>query len=154
MLLEALARNTRKGDLAQRVKDMPLSSFSALLEQVTAESEQLLRVLSLSQSHAFESMLDQVLGAFTLKIGRLLSADKATLFVRPESLLRGQTATGILGSIMAAVDVPLGSTLYLQAHGDLVVPLVRSALLLSDVEVWRMSVIGGTVGIGVGYRLQ
>jgi GAF domain-containing protein len=80
-MLEALARNTRKGDLVQRVQDMPLASFSALLEQVTAESEQLLRVLSMSQSNAFESMLDQVLDAFTLKIGRLLSADKATLFV-------------------------------------------------------------------------
>jgi putative ABC transport system ATP-binding protein len=80
-MLEALARNTRKGDLALRVADMPLASFSALLEQVTAESEQLLRVLSMSQSHAFESMLDQVLDAFTSKIGRLLSAEKATLFV-------------------------------------------------------------------------
>jgi putative ABC transport system ATP-binding protein len=80
-MLEALALNTRKGDLVQRVGDMPLASFSALLEQVTAESEQLLRVLSLSQSHAIESMLDQVLDAFTSKIGRLLSADKATLFV-------------------------------------------------------------------------
>jgi MoxR-like ATPase len=29
------------------------------------------------------------------------------LIVRPESLLRGQTASGILASIMAAVDVPL-----------------------------------------------
>src|SRR5713101_2343841 len=80
-MLEALARNTRKGDLVQRVEDMPLASFSALLEQVTAESEQLLRVLSMSQSDAFESMLDQVLDAFTLKIGRLLSAERTTLFV-------------------------------------------------------------------------
>jgi adenylate cyclase len=80
-MLEALARNTRKGDLVQRVEDMPLASFSALLEQVTAESEQLLRVLSMSQNNAFESMLDQVLNAFTLKIGRLMSADRATLLV-------------------------------------------------------------------------
>jgi putative ABC transport system ATP-binding protein len=80
-MLEALARNTRKGDLVQRVQDMPLAAFSALLEQLTAESEQLLRVLSLSQSDAFESMLDQVLDAFTLKIGKLMSAEKATLFV-------------------------------------------------------------------------
>ena len=29
------------------------------------------------------------------------------IIVRPESLLRGQTASGILTSIMAAVDVPL-----------------------------------------------
>ncbi len=80
-MLEALAHNTRKGDLAQRVQDMPLAAFSALLEQVTSESEQLLSVLSMSQSNAFESMLDQVLDAFTLKIGRLMSAEKATLFV-------------------------------------------------------------------------
>jgi len=84
-MLEALARNTRKGDLAQRLEGMPLSSFSALLEEVTAESEQLLRVLTMSQNHAFESMLDQVLDAFTRKIGRLLKAERATLFVVDEA---------------------------------------------------------------------
>ena len=54
----------------------------------------------------------------------------------------------------AAVRVPLSTSLYLEAHGDLIFPLVRSALLVGDVEVWRMSIVGGTIGLGLGYRLE
>jgi putative ABC transport system ATP-binding protein len=118
-LLDALTRTTRKGELVGKMRDLPLASFSSLLERVTAELDQFLHVLALSHSAAFESMLDQVLEAFTLKIGELLGADKATLFVVDEerqqlwSKVSGESgeillplATGIAG-VVAVTGRPL-----------------------------------------------
>jgi putative ABC transport system ATP-binding protein len=80
-VLDALARTTRRGELGQRVRDLQLGEFTRLLEQLTGEFQQLLRVVNISRDAAFESMLEQVLEAFTLKIGDLLGADRATLFI-------------------------------------------------------------------------
>ncbi|MFT3707158.1 MAG: hypothetical protein QM817_05760 [Archangium sp.] len=53
------------------------------------------------------------------------------------------------------VQVPLGKTpLYFEAHADAVFQFVRSALLVGDEEAWRMPLIGGTAGVGLGYRIE
>jgi putative ABC transport system ATP-binding protein len=80
-MLEALARTTRKGELSHRMAEMALGPFASYLEGVTGEFQQFLQVMRMSNNEAFESMLEQVLEAFTLKIGELLQADRATLFV-------------------------------------------------------------------------
>jgi putative ABC transport system ATP-binding protein len=80
-MLDALAKITRKGELTHRIAELALSQFADLLEQVTGEFQQLLRVMNISRHDAFDSMLEQVLESFTLKIGELLAADRVTLFV-------------------------------------------------------------------------
>lgn len=80
-MLDALVHTTRENDIALRVQGLADEAFATFLAQVTQEFEQLLRVMQLSGSDAFESMLEQVLEAFTLRIGRMLKADRATLFV-------------------------------------------------------------------------
>jgi adenylate cyclase len=67
------------------VRDLDLPEFASLLEELTDEFRQLLQVLGFSRQAAFESMLEQVLDAFTLKIGALLEAERATLFVKDEA---------------------------------------------------------------------
>ncbi len=84
-MLTMLAEHNRKGELLRRVRDLPLSQFTKLLDQVTAEFQRLLQVTEMSNSDAFESMLDQVLEAFTLKVGQILHADRATLFLVDEA---------------------------------------------------------------------
>ncbi len=80
-LLETLTRSNRSGELVRQVRDLDLGGFSDLLEKVTAEFRELLTVLEISHTDAFESMLEQIVEAFTLKIGELLHADRATLFL-------------------------------------------------------------------------
>jgi len=72
-------------ELAHRLRELALGQFAQLLEQVTSEFQQFLRVLEMSNNAAFESMLEQVLEAFTLKIGDLLHADRASLFLVDET---------------------------------------------------------------------
>jgi len=80
-MLEMLALSNRKGELTRKVRGLAVPQFLGLLDQVTGESQQLLRVIDLCENDAFESMLDQVLEAFTLKVGQLLEAERATLFL-------------------------------------------------------------------------
>jgi len=80
-MLEALGRTARGGELLHRVQHLPPDRFRSLLEEVTAEFKRLLQVMSLVDSEALPRMLDQVLQAFTWKIGDMLRADRASLFV-------------------------------------------------------------------------
>lgn len=80
-LLESLANTNRAGELTRHVAGLPIPKFLEMLDQVTAEFQQFLQVIDMANSKAFESMLEQVLEAFTLKIGDALEADRVTLFV-------------------------------------------------------------------------
>jgi adenylate cyclase len=63
---------------------MESDAFGVLLEQVTRESQEFLRVTELASKDAFESMLEQVIEAFTEKIVELLEAERGTLFLLDE----------------------------------------------------------------------
>ena len=63
---------------------MPVAEFAPLLQQVTAEAQQFLEVIEMASNDAFESMLEQALEAFTLKIGSMLRAERASLFLVDE----------------------------------------------------------------------
>jgi len=80
-MLDALTRTTRHEDIAERIAALEIDAFAKFLEQATGEFRQFLDVMQLASSEAFESMLEQVIEGFTLKIGRLLRADRSTLFV-------------------------------------------------------------------------
>jgi putative ABC transport system ATP-binding protein len=80
-LMTLLAQTNRKGELTRRVEDLPVEQFMTLLEQVTSEFQNFLRVIAMTNDDAFDSMLEQVIEAFTLKVGQLLEADRVSLFL-------------------------------------------------------------------------
>jgi putative ABC transport system ATP-binding protein len=80
-MMGLLAQSNRRGELTRRVSDMPVGRFVELLEQVTGEAQEFLRVIELSNSEAFGSMLGQALDAFTFKLGQILDAERASLFM-------------------------------------------------------------------------
>src|SRR5439155_25837542 len=84
-LLGRLARSKRVGALTGQVEGRPPAEFARVLEQVTAEAQQLLQVMSISTDEAFEIMLEQVLEAFTLKIGQVVAAERASLLLADEA---------------------------------------------------------------------
>lgn len=80
-MMSMLAQNQRKGDLVRQVRDMSSEEFAQLLQQVTNEAQEFLRVVEMSENDAFQSMLEQALEAFTYKIGQTLDADRTSLFL-------------------------------------------------------------------------
>ncbi len=71
----------RKGELTDRVRDLPVDQFRQLLEQITKEFEHFLRAIDLINNNALETLLEQILEALTFKIGQILEADRTTIFL-------------------------------------------------------------------------
>ena len=83
-MLAALTQVNRRGDLTNRVRDLPIAQFVDLLDQITREFEQFLRAIDLINNESLEIMLEQLLEAFTLKIGQILQADRTTIYLVDE----------------------------------------------------------------------
>ena len=83
-LMKVLADDTRKADLVQMVETMPEHQFVQLLERLTEESRRFLEATSMANNEAFESMLNQALFAFMLKLSRILEVEAASLFLVDE----------------------------------------------------------------------
>jgi adenylate cyclase len=83
-LIAALSQSDRQGDLTRRVRDLPAPQFADLLDQITKEFEHFLRAIEMINNEALETMLEQILEAFTLKIGQILQAERTTIFLVDE----------------------------------------------------------------------
>lgn len=80
-ILATLTQTNRMGALARRVKDLPVPEFVCLLDFITAEFQQFLRAIELINNDALETMLEQLLDAFTLKLGQIIRADRTAIFL-------------------------------------------------------------------------
>ncbi|NET29879.1 adenylate/guanylate cyclase domain-containing protein [Okeania sp. SIO1I7] len=80
-ILATLTQVDRMGLLATRVKDLPVGEFVCLLDFITAEFHQYLRAIDLINNEGVETLLEQLLDAFTIKIGQILKADQTTIFL-------------------------------------------------------------------------
>jgi putative ABC transport system ATP-binding protein len=109
-MMDMLAQSYRKGELSREVKDLSVERFKAMLDRATADCTQFLRVVEMSNTDAFESMLEQVLEAFTLKIGEILEADRVSLFLvdRERGELWSKVAQSDGGKPLE-IRVPLGA---------------------------------------------
>ena len=109
-MMDMLAQHNRKGELARHVAGLSVEQFARTLAEATAECEQFLRVVEMSNTEAFESMLEQMLEAFTLKIGEILAADRVSLFLVDERSgeLFSKVAQGDGGKPLD-IRVPLGT---------------------------------------------
>lgn len=83
-MMGLLAESNRKGELRRRVQDMHAEDFRTMLEEVTKEAEEFVRITERSSQDAFESMLEQALDAFTHKIVEVLGAERGSLFLLDE----------------------------------------------------------------------
>ncbi len=79
--LTQLTQFNRTSVLTSRVKDLSVPEFICLLDFITAEFQQFLRAIEMINHEALETMLEQVMDAFTLKIGQILQADRTTIFL-------------------------------------------------------------------------
>ncbi len=79
--LTQLTQLNRTSVLTSKVKDLSVPEFICLLDFITAEFQQFLRAIDMINDETLEIMLDQVLDAFTLKIGQILQAECTTIFL-------------------------------------------------------------------------
>ncbi|NJK36580.1 MAG: GAF domain-containing protein [Oscillatoriales cyanobacterium RM2_1_1] len=108
-ILATLAQTDRIVSLAEQVKGLPVGEFICILDFITAEFQQSLHALDLINNEALETLLEQLLDAFTVKIGEVLEADRTTIFLinRDKNQLWYKTALEETGEI-SEIRLPLG----------------------------------------------
>lgn len=79
--LTQFSQLNRTNALTNRVKDLSINEFLCLLDFITAEFQQFLRAIEMINNEALETMLDQIMEAFTLKIGQILQAEHTMIYL-------------------------------------------------------------------------
>ena len=106
-MMQTLADNRNKQALNEVVDDLDESGFNDLLKEITDDSQRFLEATALANDVAFRSMLKQGLFAFTRKLGQMLNADKALLFIVEDDSLVLRVAEGL--EDMGEVRIPIGT---------------------------------------------
>ncbi len=98
-VLATLTQVNFMGALTSRVKSLPVTELVCLLDFVTAEFQQFIRAMDLINNEALETLLEQLLDAFTVKIGQILQADRTTIFLvdANKNQLWHKTVDGVTG---------------------------------------------------------
>jgi adenylate cyclase len=146
-MMDVLAQHNRKGELSHHVGGLSVAEFARMLTEATAECEQFLRVTEMANSEAFDSMLEQTLEAFTLKIGEILAADRVSLFLidREHGELFSKVAQDGGGKSLD-IRVPLGA--------GVVGRVAASGTALNIPDAYAEPLFNRTVDVATGYRTR
>jgi adenylate cyclase len=106
-MMQTLAENRSKQPMDEVVEKLDERGFKDMLEEITTDSQRFQEATALANDVAFKSMLSQGLFAFTRKLGQLLNADRASLFIVEHDSLVLRVAEDIKD--MPEVRIPLGS---------------------------------------------
>jgi len=108
-MMQMLAQSRSKQPLDQMVDKLDEKGFKNLLQELTDESQRFLETTALASDTAFRSMLEQGLFAFTRKLGQLLNAERASLFLveRGRNTLLLRVAQDLPAGI--EVRIPIGT---------------------------------------------
>jgi adenylate cyclase len=108
-LLATLSQVNYPSSLTHQVRDLPTPQFVDLLDQITREFEHFLRAIDMINNESLEIMLEQILEAFTLKIGQILEAERTTIFMvdQDKQELWSKIAQGD-GERSLEIRVPMG----------------------------------------------
>jgi putative ABC transport system ATP-binding protein len=146
-LLGTLAKSNRTEELVREVDHMTPPQFARVVEQVTAEAQQLLQVMTLSTDEAFEIMLEQILAAFTLKVGQLAGADRASLLLTDEA--RGELWSKVAqpeGGRPVEIRIPIGSGI--AGH------VLRTGDVMNIADAYESPLFNREVDRATGYRTR
>jgi putative ABC transport system ATP-binding protein len=146
-MLNSLATMNRRGDLIRHMAELDDRKFVQFLEESTGELEQLLRVIDVAQQHVSESMLDQVFVAATLKVGALLNADRATIFIVHE-------AEGKLRSKIAQSNTDKPLEIVIPITAGIAGHVARTGETLNIPDAYEHPLFNRAVDLKTGYRTR
>lgn len=106
-MMQTLADSRSKQPMHEIVDQLDEAGFRDMLGEITDDSQRFMEATALANDVAFKSMLSQGLFAFTRKLGQVLNADKASLFIVEDDSLVLRVAENI--DEMGEVRIPLGS---------------------------------------------
>ena len=117
-LMDTLAEHTSRQPLEEAVAKMDEKTFRQTLQEMTEQSQRFIESMALASDRAYQSMLEQALRAFTHRVGELLDAERASLFLVDRAA--GELELRVAQDLPEAgtVRIPLGSGIAGAAASD------------------------------------
>jgi len=146
-LLGALAKSNRVEELGRQITAMSPAQFAEVVERMTTEAQQLLQAMTVTTDVAFAIMLEQVLHAFTIKVGQIAEADRASLFLA--DLERGELWSKVAqadGGGSVEIRIPLGSGI--AGH------VLRTGQAMNVPDAYESPLFNREVDQATGYRTR
>ena len=84
-MMGLLADANEKVDLQSEIEKLDEHEFKNILQKMSDESLRFLNATSLATDHAYQSMLERSLFAFTRKLSQIVNAERASLFLVDEA---------------------------------------------------------------------
>lgn len=111
-MLQAFARLHNTGDLRQHVSDISNKQFVEMLEHMTSEFQQYLKVFRIGSREVMGKLFDSVLESITFKMIEIMRADRGTLYLVDEKagLLRSRVAQGEGGALIH-IEAPIANSI-------------------------------------------
>jgi len=80
-MMHLLVQGNDRNDLERQVEDMDEATFRRTLQELTQQAQRFLEATALASDQAYQSMLERSLRVFTRRVGDLLDAERASLFL-------------------------------------------------------------------------
>jgi putative ABC transport system ATP-binding protein len=145
-MMHLLAQDTDKRHLEQRVDDMDETEFRATLQDLTQKSQRFLEATALASDEAYQALLEQSLRVFTRRVGELLNAERASLFLvdreRQQLVLR------------VAQDMPAGDYVRIPLASGIAGAAAMSGEIVRVDDAYADSRFNQAVDAETGFRTQ
>ncbi len=104
--------------LREKIDLLPLAEFASILDRMTEELEHFQQAIKFIGHEELDTLLEQILEAFTLKIGKILKAERVTIFLvdRDRKELFSKIAEGTTGDIRIPYNAGIAG--YVACTGD------------------------------------
>ena len=146
LMMRTLAENRQKQRLDEVVDGLDEKGFRELLLELTNDSRRFMEATSLANDEAFQSMLEQGLFVFTRKLGQLLDAERASLF-----LVERETQTLLL---RVAEDLPQDVEVRIPMGSGIAGAVAKSGLTIRVDDAYADPRFNREVDVQSGFRTR
>ncbi|MBD2104638.1 GAF domain-containing protein [Leptolyngbya sp. FACHB-261] len=104
--------------LNEKISQLPSTEFAGILDQMTRELEHFQRAIEFIGHEELDNLLGQILEAFTLKIGKILKAERVTIFLVDRE--RGELTSKVAEGTTDGIRIPYNAGIagYVACTGD------------------------------------
>src|SRR5262249_15135565 len=146
-MMSVLARNVRGGKVLPDIESMSSSEFVALLKRLTHEFEDFLRITEIGNDEVFDSLLSQLIEAFTRKVGKVLGAEVSSLFLVDEE-------AGQLWSKVAQGDDGHPIDIRISLSSGIAGRVARTGSAVNTADAYQDPDFNADVDKGTGFRTR
>jgi putative ABC transport system ATP-binding protein len=145
-MMGLLADANEKIDLHSEFDRLDEAEFKGILQQMSDESRRFSQATSLANDHAYQSMLERSLFAFTRKLAQIVNAERGSLFLIDHS---DQSLV-----LRVTEELPVHEDIRIPIHSGIVGAVVQSGEAIIVADAYEDSRFNRDVDAKTGYRTR